>query len=70
MYLQLLETAMGTKSAPPYASLTVAYLEETKLFANKLAKCFNERECKVIMKLLKRPMDDGFIVCPLKLKHV
>ena len=32
MYLQLLETAIGTKRAPPYACLTVSYLEETKVF--------------------------------------
>ena len=34
-------------------------LEETKLFINKLPKYFNESECKLIMELLKRYMDDG-----------
>ena len=42
MYGQLLGTAMRAKCAPPYASLTVGYLEETKLFTNKLPKYFNE----------------------------
>ena len=67
MYLQLLGTAMGTKCASPYACLTVGYLEETKLFTNKLQKYFNESECKFIMGLLKRYMDNGFILWPLKL---
>ena len=29
MFLQLLGTAMGIKFAPPYACLSVGYLEET-----------------------------------------
>ena len=41
MYLQLLGTAMGTKCAPPYACLTIGYLEETKLFTQELPKYFN-----------------------------
>ena len=57
---------MGTKFAPLYACLTVGYLEDTKLFTNKLPKYFNESECKLIMELLKRYMDDGFIFRPLK----
>ena len=52
---------MGIKCAPQYASLTVGYLEETKLFTNKLSKYFNGSKCKLIMELLKRYMDDGFI---------
>ena len=67
MYLQLLETAMSTKCAPPYACLTVGYLKETKLFTYELPKYFNKSECKLIMELLKRYMDDGFIFWPLKL---
>ena len=64
MYLQLLGTAMGTKCAPPYACLTIGYLEETKLFTHKLPKCFNQDECNQIIQLLKRYMDDGFIFWP------
>ena len=67
MYLQLPGTKMGTKCAPPYACLTVGYLEETKLFTNELPQYFNESECELIMELLKRYMDDGFIFWPLKL---
>ena len=58
---------MGTKYAPPYACLTVDYLEETKCFTNELPKYFNESECKLIMELLKRYMDDDFIFWLLKL---
>ena len=58
---------MGTKCAPLYACLTVGYLEATKRFTSELQKYINESECKLIMELLKRYMDDGFIFCPLKL---
>ena len=51
MLSQLLGTAVGTKCAPPYACLTVGYLEEIKVFTNKLPKYFNENECKLITKL-------------------
>ena len=34
--------SLGTKYAPPYACLTVGYLEETKLFTNELPKYYNE----------------------------
>ena len=64
MYLQLLGTAMGTKCAPPYACLTIGFLEETKLFASEIQKYFNENDCKIIIELLKRYMDDGFIFWP------
>ena len=67
MYLQMLGTAMGTKCAPPYACLTIGYLEETKLFREELPKYFNQVECNLITELLKRYMDDGFIFRPLKL---
>ena len=59
--------SLGTKYAPPYACLTVGYLEETKLFTYELPQYFNESECELIMELLKRYMDDGFIFWPLKL---
>ena len=67
MYLQMLGTAMGTKCAPPYACLTIGYLEETKLFREELPKYFNQVECNLITELLNRYMDDGFIFWPLKL---
>ena len=65
MYLQLLGTAIGTKCAPPYAS--PAALEETKRFIDELPKYFNESESNLIIELLKRYIDDGFIFCQLKL---
>ena len=67
MYLQLLGTAMDTECAPLYAYLTVGYLEETKRFTYEVPKYFNESECKLIMEILKRYMDDCFIFWPLKL---
>ena len=68
MYLQLLGTARGTKCAPlPYVWVNIGYLEEIKLFTNELLKYFNDSECKLIMELLKRYMDDGFIFSSLKL---
>ena len=66
MYFQLLGTAMGTKCALLYACLTVDYLVEIKLFTNELPKYFEKSECELIMELLKRYTDDGFIFWPLK----
>ena len=54
-------TAMGTKAAPPMACLTVAYLEEVKLFPEILPKHFNQSQCSWIENTLKRYMDDGFV---------
>ena len=65
--LHLLGTAIGTKCSPPFACLTVDYLEEIKLFTSKLPKHFNENECKLIIELSKLYMDDGFILWLLKL---
>ena len=60
-YNQTDGTAMGTKTAPPYACLVVAYLEETKLFPKVLPKFFTKTECQWIEKHFKRYMDDGFV---------
>ena len=43
------------------------FRRETKFFINELPKYFDETECKLIIKPLKRYMDDGFIFWPLKL---
>ena len=48
MFLQLVVTAMGTKFAPPYACLSVGYLEETILFPRLLPLHFTLTECKLI----------------------
>ena len=61
------ETAMDTKCAPPYAWLTVGYLDKTKLFSKELSKYFNEIKCKLLLELFKPYMDDGFVFWPLKL---
>ena len=54
-------TAMGTKVAPAYACLTVAYLEESKLFTNTLRNIFSPEQCNWIIAHYKRYMDDGFV---------
>ena len=48
MFRQILGTAMGTKLAPPYACLTMGYLEETILFPITLKKYFNSQSCDYI----------------------
>ena len=60
-YKQENGTAMGTNVAPPYAILTIAYLEEAKLFPHTLPKYFTPIECRWIEEHYKRYMDDGFI---------
>ena len=60
-YNQTEGTAMGTKAAPPYACLVIAYLEETKLFPTLLPIYFTPEQCKWIENHYKRYMDDGFI---------
>lgn len=67
LYKQTAGTAMGTKFAPPYACLTVGYLEETKLFPIILPKYFDRNDCALIQDKFYRYMDDGFIALP---KHL
>ena len=62
MFLQLVGTAMSTKFAPPYACLSVNYLEETILFPRLLPLHFTLTECKLIEEIFKRFMDDGFVL--------
>ena len=64
MFLELVGTAIGTKFAPPYACLSVGYLEETILFPRLLPLHFTLTECKLIEEISKRLMDDGFILWP------
>ena len=59
-YLMTTCTINGHKMCSPVC-LSVGYLEETKLFTNELPKYFNGSKCQLIMELLKRYMDDGFI---------
>ena len=64
MFRQISGTAMGTKFAPPYACLTMGYLEETILFPVTLKKYFNNQSCDYIKHNYLRYMDDGFIALP------
>ena len=60
LYHQEIGTAMGTKFAPPYACLSIGFLEETKLFPILLPFHFSTIQCKQIEDDLFRYMDDGF----------
>ena len=64
MFNQVMGTTMGTKFAPPYANLSVGFLEETVLFLVELPKYFSHDNCKLIEELFRRYVDDGFLpVC-------
>ena len=64
MYHQDKGTAMGTIMAPPYACLTVGFLEETILFPTILPQYFPIDICDLIEDLYNRFMDDGFTPLP------
>lgn len=59
-YLQLKRTAMGTKMAPTYATLTLGYLEE-KMY-EKARRQFNHQTAQNIKNGWKRYLDDCFII--------
>ena len=54
-------TTAGTKFAPPYANLSVGFLEETVLFPVEVLKYFSHDNCQLTEELFKRYMDDGFL---------
>ena len=54
-------TTVGTKFAPPYANLSVGFLEETVLFPVELPKYFSHDNYKLIEELFKRYMNEGFL---------
>ena len=60
---QLIGTAMGTKFAPPYACLTMGYLEETKLYP-KLPLLYTPSVCRMIIEMFLRYIDDCFTPWP------
>ena len=66
-YNQTEGTALGTKCAPPYACLVLAYKEETKLFPIELPKFFSTEEIQIMKKVFRRHMDDGFLLWPAML---
>ena len=63
MYRQVKGTAMGPDFAPPYACLTIGFLEETKLF-DSLKQVININDYERLKQNLKRYMDDGFVPLP------
>ena len=63
MYLQLVGTAIGTIFAPPYACLSVGYLEETKL-CPVLRSTFEPDISEFIINIFMRYMDDGIVSLP------
>ena len=64
MFLQLVGTVKSAKFAPPYACLSVGFLEETILFSRLLPLHFTLTECKLIEKIYKRFMDNSFVLWP------
>ena len=68
MYVWLLGAAITTKCVPPYACLTVGYLEETKLFINELPKYFNESECQFSYGTIKTLYGWWFYLLVIKVK--
>ena len=56
-------TAMGSKMAPPYANLSIGYLEETKLYPS-LPQHFPVDIVELIIKWFLRYIDDGFVLWP------
>ena len=66
-YHQVFGAAMGGSASPPYACLTVGYLEETKLFNEVLPNNFEPYMCNIIREHLSRYMDDGFVFLPIEI---
>ena len=64
MWHQLCGTAMGKAFAPPYACLTMGYLEETILFPKLIPHNFDSITSKLIISLFLRYIDDGILVLP------
>ena len=63
MFIQVIGTAIGTKFAPPYACLTMGYLEETKLYP-ALQRHLEPDLYEFIVRCYYRYMDDGIIPLP------
>ena len=65
LWQQLTGTSMGTKMAPPYACLTIGFLEETKLFPELLPSRYTPSVCERITKYFFRFMDDRTSLFPV-----
>ena len=59
-FKQVLGTAMGTKSAPTYASLVLGFLEITMY--QRISNKYDKSHAEVINKEFKRYLDDCFLV--------
>lgn len=59
-YIQIIGTAMGTKTAPSYATLTLAFLEE-KLY-NTMENEYGQTTLQEFKQSWKRYLDDCFII--------
>ena len=64
MFLQLIGTAIGMNFAPPYACLSVGYLEEIILFSRLLRLHFTWNKCKLVGKISKSFMNKSFALWP------
>lgn len=64
MWHQLCGTAMGKSFAPPYACLTMGYLEETILIPKLMPRYFDTDARKLILDFFMRYIDDGIMVLP------
>ena len=62
---QLVGTAMGKSFAPPYACLTMGYLEETRLFPVLIPAHFDPDTTSLIIEYFFRFIDDGFNFLPV-----
>ena len=61
-FSQIKGTCMGSKIGPVYAILTLAYLEETKLYPS-IRDAYSERDADYIIKQWKRYIDDSHYFC-------
>ena len=55
---------MGKSFAPPYACLTMGYLEETILIPKLIPRNFDGETARIIIQYLRRYIDDGILVLP------
>ena len=64
IWRQCIGTAMGKAFAPPYACLTMGFLEETRLFPCLLPANFDEETTALIIEFFFRFIDDNFNLLP------
>ena len=62
MWHQIIGTSMGSIFAPPYACLTVGFLEETVLYPTLLPSKFDANSCETIIEYFFRFMDVHLLI--------